>query len=75
MDHVLDHFFYYFFGPFFWDHFIGGKRPINTQGGVGCSLLILWGGRQCVITKGGVRDGLLLGREGWEVDVIENTTF
>ena len=33
------------------------------------------GGRQCVITKGGVRDGLLLGREGWEVDVIVNTTF
>ena len=32
------------------------------------------GGRQSVITQGGVREGLLLGRERWEVDVIVNTT-
>ena len=31
-------------------------------------------GEQSVITQGGARDGLLLRREGWEVDVIVNTT-
>ena len=30
--------------------------------------------RQIVITQGGVRDGLLLRREGWEVVVIVNIT-
>ena len=30
--------------------------------------------RQSIIAQGGVRDGLLLRREGWEVVVIVNTT-
>ena len=29
---------------------------------------------QSTSTQGGVREGLLLGRERWEVDVIVNTT-
>ena len=83
-DHFLDYFLDYFwtiFWTFFWtifldhilDHFIGGKHTVSNQGVVGCSLLVLREGWK-VITQGGVREGLLLGRKRWEVDVIVNTT-
>ena len=43
----------FFLGPFYRN----GKHIINTQGGVGYSLLVLRkGGRLSVITQGGVRD-------------------
>ena len=56
------------FGPFL-DHFIGGKHTISTQGGVGCSLLVLregWkaecyysgrGERRTIARQGEVGDG------------------
>ena len=49
----------------FWDHFVepfngGGKHTISSQGGLGCSLSVLKGGRrQSIITQGGVGDVLL----------------
>ena len=64
LDHVLDHFLDHFS-----DHFIGGKHTISTQGGVGCSLLVLregWeaecyysgrGERRTIARQGGVRGG------------------
>ena len=78
LDHFLDHFLDYFLDHFL-DHFIGGKHTISTQGGVGYSLLVLREGwkAECYYSgreKKRVREGLLLGRERWEVDVIVNTT-
>ena len=40
LNHFLDHFLDYFLDHLL-DHFIGGKHTISTQGGVGCSLLVL----------------------------------
>ena len=40
-------------------------QSISTEGGVGGRMLF---------TQGGVRDGQLLRREGWDVVVIVNTT-
>ena len=40
LDHFLEHFLDYFFGPFF-GLFYRGKHIISTQGGMGCSLLVL----------------------------------
>ena len=40
-------------------------KSISTEGGVGGRVLLL---------RGGVRDGLLLRREGWEAVAIVNTT-
>ena len=71
----LDHFLDYFLDHFL-DHFIGGKHTISTQGGVGCSLLVLregWkaecyysgrGERRTFRRQGKVREGLFVGREG-----------
>ena len=68
MDHFLDHFLNYFLDHLL-DHFIGGKHTISTQGGVGCSLLVLregWkaecyysgrGERRTFRRQGGVRGG------------------
>ena len=40
---------------------------------MGCSLSVLReGGRQTVVNEGGVKDELLVGREGWEVVVFAN---
>ena len=46
------------------DHFKGGGIPLVLKGG----------GMKSISTEGGVGDGLLLCREGWEVVVIVNTT-
>ena len=60
----LDYFFVPFFGSFYkggWGESTplvlreGGKQSLSTEGGVG---------GESVITQGGVRDGLLLRREG-----------
>ena len=69
LDHLLNH--------FFLDHFVGGGNEaqhrhsgrggmqyICTEGGLGGS----------IVTQGGVRKGLLLRGEGWEVVVIVNSS-
>lgn len=45
LDYFLDHFFEPFFYHFL-DHFVrgGGWKTISSQGGVGCSLTVLWEG-------------------------------
>ena len=74
LDHFLDHFLDYFLDHFL-DHFIGGKHTISTQGGVGCSLLVLREGwkAECYYSGRGERR-TIAGQERWEVDVIVNTT-
>ena len=48
-------FFGLFFGPFF-GSFYGVKHTISTQGGVGCSLLVLRGGKaECYYSGRGKR--------------------
>ena len=57
------------------DHFIGGSTQFVLREGWD-EVYQYWGksGRQSIIARRGVRDGLLLRREGWEVVVIINTT-
>ena len=48
------------FGTILLNHLMGGKHTISAQGGLGCSLSVLKGGRrQSIITQGGVGDVLL----------------
>ena len=56
LDHFLDHFLDYFLDHYL-DHFIGGKHTICTQGGVGCSLLVLRKGweAECYYSERGER--------------------
>ena len=62
---------FFFFGPFFFCHFIGGKQTISTQGGVGCNLSVLGDGWEAdCFTEGGLEDKILIRREGWEVVVL-----
>ena len=63
------------FWTIFFYHFIGGGTPLVIREGWD-TVYQYWGrdGWQSVITQGGVRDGLLLRSEGWEVVVMVNTT-
>ena len=57
-------FFGLFFGPFFWTILQGGSTPLVLREGWDAVYQYSGrGGRQSVITQGGVREGLLLGRE------------
>ena len=70
---------------FFWDHFIGGKHTISTQGGVGCSLLVLREGweaecyylgrdkRRTMTTQGGVGGGCN-GKHYWLMELLLDRT-
>lgn len=44
LDYFLDHFFEPFFWSTFWIILLGGRKTIRSQGGVGCSLTVLWEG-------------------------------
>ena len=60
MDHFLD----YFLDHFFLDHFIGGKHTISTQGGVGCSLLVLREGWRAECYNSGRGERRTIARQG-----------
>ena len=79
----MDHFFFPFSGPFF-GPIIGQSFGLFTGGG-GKPLVLRngWdavyqysrrGGRQTVVTEGGVEDELLERRDGWEVVLLVNAT-
>ena len=61
-------FFWTIFGPIldlFWDHFIGGGRPLVLRERWDAVYQYSGrGGRQTVVTEGGVEDELLLRKEG-----------
>ena len=61
-------FFWTIFGPIldlFWDHFIGGGRPLVLRERWDAVYQYSGrGGRQTVVTGGGVEDELLLRKEG-----------
>ena len=59
----LDHFLDYFLDHFL-DHFIGGKHTINTQGGVGCSLLVLREGWEAECYYSGRGERRTIARQG-----------
>ena len=60
----------FFFGPFFFldrfffNHFIGGKHTISTQGGVGCSLLVLREGWKAECYYSGRGERRTIARQG-----------
>ena len=67
------------FGPFFWTNFwtilLGEAKPSVLKEGCSLSLQYLGrGGRQVVVTKGGVEDELSVRREGLKVVVLVNVT-
>ena len=65
MDHFLDHNLdlFFFFGLFL--------RPLVIRKGWNAFYQYLErGGRQTVVTEGGMEDELLVRKEGWEVDVL-----
>ena len=67
LDHLLNHFFEPFCRGGEAQHRHsgrGGMQYISTEGGVGGS----------IVTQGGVRKGLLLHGEEWEVVVIVNSS-
>ena len=67
LDHLLNHFFWTILSGGEAQHRHsgrGGMQYISTEGGVGGS----------IVTQGGVRKGLLLRGEGWEVVVIVNSS-
>ena len=53
-----------FFRPFFLDHFVGGKHTISTQGGVGCSLLVLREGWEAECYYSGRGERRTIARQG-----------
>ena len=63
MDHFLDHFLDYFLDHFL-DHFIEGKHTISTQGGVGCSLLVLREGWKAECYYSGRGERRTIARQG-----------
>ena len=71
----LDNFFGPFFGLFFWTILEGGSTPLLMREGWD-EVYQYWGrgGRQSVISRGWVWEGLFLRREGWEVVIMANTT-
>ena len=46
------------------DHFIGGKHTISTQGGVGCSLLVLREGWKAECYYSGMGERRTIARQG-----------
>ena len=79
----MDHFFFPFSGPFF--GLIIGQSCGPFTGGGGKPLVLRkgWdavyqysrrGGRQTVVTEGGVEDKLLERRDEWEVVLLVNAT-
>ena len=64
LDHFLGHFLDYFFWTIFLDHFIGGKHTISTQGGVGCSLLVLREGWKAECYYSGRGERRTIARQG-----------
>ena len=67
LDHLLNH----FFGPFC----RGGKAQHRHSGRGGMQYISIEGGvGGSIVTQGGVRKGLLLRGEGWEVVVIVNSS-
>ena len=84
MDYFFGSFFFPFSGPFF-GLIIGQSFGLFTGGGGGKPLVLRngWdavyqysrrGGRQTVVTEGGVEDELLERRDGWEVVLLVNAT-
>ena len=71
LDHFLDYFLDYFFGPFFglffglfFGPFYRGKHTISTQGGVGCSLLVLREGWKAECYYSGRGERRTIARQG-----------
>ena len=62
----------HFFGPVFWDHFIGGEgRPsVLREGWDAVNQYSGRDGRQTVFTEVRAEDELLVRMLGWEVDVL-----
>ena len=63
LDYYLDHFFGLFLGPFF-GSFYRGKHTISTQGGVGCSLLVLREGWKAECYYSGRGERRTIARQG-----------
>ena len=67
MDHFLDYFLDYFL-YYFLDHFFGlfyrGKHIISTQGGMGCSLLVLREGWKAECYYSGRGERRTIARQG-----------
>ena len=61
-----------FLGPYFGTFFFGlFLRPLVIRKGWNVFYQYLErGGRQTVVTEGGMEDELLVRKEGWEVDVL-----
>ena len=88
MDNFFGLFFWIIFFPFsgpFFGLIIGQSFGLFTGGGGGKPLVLRngWdavyqysrrGGRQTVVTEGGVEDELLERRDGWEVVLLVNAT-
>ena len=77
----MDHFFFPFSGPFFgliigqsFGPFTGGKPLVLRKGWDAVYQYSRRGGRQTVVTEGGVEDELLERRDGWEVVLLVNAT-
>ena len=82
MDYFFGSFFFIFSGPFFgliigqsFGPFTGGGKPLVLRKGWDAVYQYSRrGGRQTVVTEGGVQDELLERRDEWEVVLLVNAT-